>query len=284
MRTVPLLLAALLSAACSKEPAPNASPAASTAAPAAAPQDLTIKATDYAYEVPTTPIMPGLTNLTLVNDGKELHQIQVTRLTDGKTLADFEAMLKAQGPWPAWAITVGGPNVVLPGAQGTTTQVLEPGLYAIYCFIPSPDGVVHLAKGMIGSFEVQPGTAPSAPLPAGDIQMVLSDYAFTMTPAPSAGTHTFTVTNTAKQNHEAVLFRLPPGGTMEPFKAWINGGWKGMPPAAPFGGITEISPGQTINFTLDLTPGTYGIICFVPDAGDGKPHVFHGMTTTFTIS
>jgi uncharacterized cupredoxin-like copper-binding protein len=52
---------------------------------------------------------------------------------------------------------------------------------------------------------------------------------------------------------------------------------KGPPPAMPLGGIGAIDPGQTATFTADLTPGNYGLICFVPDAKDGKLHLQHGM-------
>jgi hypothetical protein len=29
--------------------------------------------------------------------------------------------------------------------------------------------------------------------------------------------------------------------------------------------------------TADFTPGEYALICFLPDAKDGKPHFAHGM-------
>jgi hypothetical protein len=35
---------------------------------------------------------------------------------------------------------------------------------------------------------------------------------------------------------------------------------------------------------MDLPPGEYGLVCFVPDAKDGKPHFMHGMITQLTIS
>ena len=35
---------------------------------------------------------------------------------------------------------------------------------------------------------------------------------------------------------------------------------------------------------LDLKPGSYGLLCFVPDAKDGKPHAAHGMMRVFTVT
>jgi hypothetical protein len=35
---------------------------------------------------------------------------------------------------------------------------------------------------------------------------------------------------------------------------------------------------------VDLAPGDYVALCFLPDAGDGAPHLAHGMALPFTIS
>lgn len=45
-----------------------------------------------------------------------------------------------------------------------------------------------------------------------------------------------------------------------------------------------MTPGSNTYFDVDLTPGEYILICFVPDAKDGKPHVAHGMMQRVTIS
>lgn len=36
-------------------------------------------------------------------------------------------------------------------------------------------------------------------------------------------------------------------------------------------------------FTVNLKRRQYGLICFFPDAKDGKPHFMHGMTREITI-
>jgi plastocyanin len=278
MRSALLLPIALVALACAREPAP----AGTTAAAAA--QQVTITATDFGYELPATPIAAGLTTVTLMNTGKELHHVQFYRLTEGKSVADFSAASQGEGPPPAWAIPEGGPNGVLPGQQVSATLNFQPGSYVMLCRIPSPDGVAHMMKGMVLGMEVQASGATAAALPAGDIQMGLFDYGFSMSQPITAGTHTFSVTNQAGQPHEVVVVQVPPGGSMDAWKDWISTGMQGPPPGAPFSGITDIAPGAVQNFTATFAPGTYGLICFVPDAGDGKPHLFHGMLTTFTVS
>ena len=276
MRHARLLPIALVALACAKEPAPSQ-------APAAAPQQVTITATDFGFQLPTAPLVAGLTTMTLVNTGKELHQVTLIRITEGKTVADLTAALQAPGMPPSWAVAWGGPNAAAPGGQSVATLVLEPGRYALVCFIPSPDGVPHMAKGMIIGVEVQPANTPAAALTAGDIQLDLSDYKFTLSQLPTAGQRTFTVSNQGSEVHEVVVIRLAPGATMETALAWMAAGEQGPPPGEPIAGVSGMAPGQVQNFTADLTPGTYGLICFVP-APDGKPHFLHGMTMTFTVS
>lgn len=278
MRSTSLALLAVAALGCTKEPAPPAPPVQ--------PQQVTITATDFGYVLPATPIMAGMTSVTLVNTGQELHQVQIFRLTDGKTFADFTAAAASDGPPPAWAVPEGGPNAVLPGQQVVATLDLAPGHYALVCFVPSPDGTPHVMKGMTLGMEVQPaaeGAAPAA-LPAGDIAMSLTDYGFSLSQAVTAGSHTFSVRNEAAQPHEVVLVQVPPGGSMDAWNAWLTGGMKTPWPGQPFGGITAIAPGESQTFTATFAPGTYGLICFVSDAKDGQPHLLHGMVTQFTVS
>jgi hypothetical protein len=45
-----------------------------------------------------------------------------------------------------------------------------------------------------------------------------------------------------------------------------------------------MAKGETNDIPLDLTPGNYALLCFIPDAKDGKPHIMHGMMKDFTVS
>jgi hypothetical protein len=113
-----------------------------------------VTATDYAFHGADT-LTAGLNTLHLLNRGKELHQIQLVKLEQGKTADDLTRALKAPGPIPSWIRFVGGPNGVAPGGETRATSLLAPGNYAYICLIPSPDGIIHAAKGMVRSFEGQ---------------------------------------------------------------------------------------------------------------------------------
>lgn len=214
----------------------------------------------------------------LVNNGKELHHAQMIRIEDGKTMDDMAKALKNPGPPPSWVKFVGGPNAIAPGKETHSTSVLTPGLYAYLCFIPSPDRVIHASKGMVRPFEVTPASSASAAgLPVTDATITLVDYDFQVSQPLTPGKRTILVENGGPQAHEVALLKLAPGKTVADFAAWDAGGMKGPPPAEPVGGVVALDKGARATFTVDLSPGDYGLICFVPDTKDGKPHLAHGM-------
>jgi len=258
----------------------RSSASAGPEAAAAEPLQLTVTARDFVFELPDS-VPAGVTTINLVNQGPEFHHVQLVRIEDGHTVAEFLDALRAEGPPPTWVREIGGPNTPLPGGTAQATVELEPGPHAIVCFIPSSDGVPHVAKGMVQTFEVT-GVAGPAPEVTPDVEMVLSDYDFTLSKPLTPGRQVLRVHNSADQPHEVFLVQLDNGKTAADFLAWTENS-DGPPPGRPAGGITAIAKGISNDLTLDLTQGEYVLICFVPDAGDGKPHLAHGMIKTLTI-
>lgn len=255
---------------------------ASAEAPASG--SVTVTATDYSFDGPAK-LTAGTNTLHLVNHGKELHQLQLIKLGQGKTADDLVTALKSPGPIPSWVTFVGGPNGIAPGAETSATEVLAPGNYAYVCLIPSPDGAIHAAKGMVRPFEVAGGSSASAAqLPPADVTIKLVDYDFRSSKPLTAGRQTILVQNEGPQPHEIVLVRLAPGKKIEDFAHWAETGLKGPPPAEPLGGVAVLNKGEEGTFTVELTPGDYGLICFVPDAKNGKPHLAHGMMKNLKVS
>jgi hypothetical protein len=272
-------------AACAKKeaPPPADTPTKTAAAAPATPNVVTVMATDFAFEAPAE-IPAGLTQLKLMNHGKEIHHLQLIKFEDGKTLADFTAALKAgPGPAPTWAKEIGGPNPPVPGGESNATEILEPGDYAIVCFVDTPDHVPHIMKGMAAPLKVTGTVPPGAVLPNADVTLTLNDYSFTPSTPLSAGKHTIKVTNAATQPHEVFIVQLAPGKTMKDLMDWAKT-YKGAPPATPMGGVAAIRAGGEATIDVDLPAGNYALLCFVPDAKDGKPHVEHGMAQEIKIS
>jgi hypothetical protein len=260
---------------------PEGAPQGEMSMAAAAPNVVTIVATDFTYQVPAE-IPAGLTTLAIVNQGSEAHHAQLVKLGEGKRLADF-LELEEGGPQPGWVSFVGGPNAADPGATTAATSILEPGHYAIVCWIPSPDGVPHIAKGMAAEFEVT-GTLAAQPLePTADLVMTLADYGFVLSEPLTAGPHSIRVENEGGQGHEVVVVKLMPGKTPEDFVAWVYN-MEGPPPGSLKGGVVNLDPGTHAFFDLNVEPGDYALICFLPDAKDGQPHFAHGMMKLVRVS
>lgn len=277
----------LLAAGCAKtEPKPaadsTAAVATSTPAPAAQVNTVTFNAKEFAFEGPDS-VPAGLTAIKINDVGQELHHVSLIKLEQGKTFADLQAAFKAGGPPPAWAVAYGGVNPPPPGGTATAMQVLDPGNYAVVCFVESADHVPHMAKGMMKPLTVTANANANTTEPPSDVTLTLSDYKFVLSKPLAAGKQMIKVENLAQQPHEVVLVQLAPGKTIEDLGKWVFD-MKGPPPGKPIGGIPGFMKGKNSFFEATLEPGEYGMICFIPDAKDGKPHVQHGMTQQFKIS
>jgi hypothetical protein len=61
---------------------------------------------------------------------------------------------------------------------------------------------------------------------------------------------------------------------------------EGFPNPAEFqdvGGVAPISKDQSVSIELNLEPGAYVAICFMPDKETGMPHALKGMVTVFEV-
>lgn len=287
---LPALAAALVLAACTAKDASETAAADSAAAPvapaaAAAANEVTITATDYAFDAPAE-IPAGLTNFRMVDNGKELHHATLIKLEEGKTFDDMINGMKTMKPGtppPGWLIPAGGPNAAAPGNTVSLTMVMEPGNYAIVCFIPDAKGVPHVAHGMARPLTVTPNANANTTEPEADITVTMSDYKFDFSKPLTAGKHTLKLVTAPGQPHEFTFFQLSPGKTAADIPKYVETGMQGPPPALPLGGVAGVAAGRPSFYTVDLQPGEYAIVCFLEDAKDGKPHFVHGMIQQIKI-
>jgi uncharacterized cupredoxin-like copper-binding protein len=248
-------------------------------APPAKARVVHVTGEDFKFDAPDI-IPAGLTEFRFMNKGPSLHHMAILQLTDGKTVDDLRAALANPGPPPSWVKELGGPNAPDAGSEANATVMLRPGNYALICFVDL-GGPPHFAKGMIRPLRVVPAKSNAAP-PKADATMNLVDYNFKLSNAIKAGTRTIRVHNAASQHHEVELVQLNPGATLGEFMKWLDK-MEGPPPGKAIGGIAGIEPGMSEYFTANFTPGNYALICFLPDAKDGKPHLAHGMAQQITV-
>ncbi len=240
-------------------------------------------ANDYGFAGPDR-IPAGVTTLQVVNKGQDPHHIQLLKLLQGKTAADFRAAIKADpGRLPQWIKFVGGPNAVLPGSEAMATMTLAEGEYLLICIIPNKEGVPHMALGMQKPLSVQGPKPTLVSEPKAGLTITQADFSFGISRAVTAGSHTIQVMNHGTQPHEVVVLKLDPGASAKDFAAAFEPGASGPPPGKPIGGVVGLATGEYAFFTARFEPGRYGLICFFPDPATGQPHFAKGMTSEFTV-
>ncbi len=241
-----------------------------------------VRGLDYAFEAPLE-IPSGWTTFRFVNAGPELHHMVLMRLENGHTPTDLLNALRDRKPLSGIATALGGPNAGEMGVHSNASVELTPGEYVLTCFIPSPDGVPHVFKGMVKPITVRSDVAGAAP-GAPDVTVTFTDYAFTVSGEVAAGERTIRTTNdaAATEPHELVLVRLAPGKTVADLNQWLHA-MDSPPPGEILGGVTGMDPGQSNVFTANFTPGEYALICPIPSVKDGEPHSMKGMVHQFTV-
>lgn len=253
--------------------------------PAKGATQLDVTATDYSFAVPAT-FQGGVVEMNYKNDGKEPHFAAFAKPADGKSIADVKAFFSAppaagpSGPPPfiEWA----GAATADPGGTGKLSFELPAGSYALFCAIPSPDGVSHAAKGMVA--EVTVTEANDAELPESVGTITGADFSLVGLPELEEGTNVVGFRNEGKQLHEINLIELTPGKTMDDFVAWAKE--ESGPPPSKFHSGVAVKPGEEGTAEFDLKKGsTYAFMCAIPDVlSDFTPHVAKGMATgTFTV-
>jgi hypothetical protein len=244
-----------------------------------------IRAMDFSYKQPLT-IPAGLVDITFVNNGNEPHQAQIARMNNGVTFTQFQDALKQHDPGAALGLATlfGGPNSIMPGKSQEVILNLPQGQYASICFVAGRDNVPHYMKGMIQSFVVtNPSNGIQVP-PQANGEVQLRDFSYVLPSTLLPGPMTLKVTNNGQQPHEMTLIKLAPGKSIQDVIAFLSASIPaGPPPFEEAGGMAGISPGSSAWLKLNLEPGNYAALCFIPDPKTGKPHVMLGMIASFSV-
>jgi len=238
------------------------------------PEVVTVIARDHAFQAPDT-LRAGLTSFRMQDLGPTKHQLVIYRLADTVSLNEFYAAMKGGGASPAGIRSLGG-------AQGSEdiSLALRPGRYVFGCMHGFEDGTSHLSRGMFRAFTVVPARTASARStpPKVDATITMNDYGFKLSGRLAAGRRVLRLVNDGPQEHHVMMQRLMPGRTLADVEKWFAGGRRSERPVTPvFWGTTRQSPGETLYAVIDVVAGGYILLCRVPDSGDGRPHVDHGM-------
>lgn len=117
--------------------------------------DGTVTAVDYDFEAEELP--SGEIEVDFVNDGEEPHHLIAAPLKDDATAADVERAIKTEkGEPPIEEEGIASTAVIEGGEDQLVTLDLEPGRYALLCFISDRQGgPPHALKGMVTEVEVK---------------------------------------------------------------------------------------------------------------------------------
>ena len=229
-------------------------------------------------------IPAGMVKVTVVNDTKAEAEAGFGRTNPGITKKQAVAIINDQSEQgfirALHAITfVGGASSVPAGQRQTVVLNLTPGQYGVV----NSDG----KKPVYRLFTVTPnGGQNPASEPMATVTVQLKDFKFAQFPQHlNAGMTTFKLTNPSPMAHEMTLIKLLNGKTIDDVKKALSN--PGPPPAwaVTEGGMDSMSPQTTGWLTLNLTPGHYIAVCFMPDVQKhGMPHAAEGMISAFSVS
>jgi hypothetical protein len=117
--------------------------------------DTTVDAVEYAFNAETLP--SGATEIAFDNIGAQPHHLIASKLKGDATAEDVEKFFKTEQGAPPLEEKGTKSTAVLEGGEGQlVTLGLEPGRYALYCFITDREGgPPHVFKGMVDEVEVE---------------------------------------------------------------------------------------------------------------------------------
>jgi hypothetical protein len=219
-----------------------------------------IRGDEYAFVMPDS-IEGGWTTLKLENTGQEPHEFALAKLEGERTLEDVQTVLsdpatQEQGP-PDWVSIRAGIPTLGKGETASLTQQLEPGRYALICFLDGPSGKPHFADGMIKLVDV--GGDAGGETPDTDATLTLGKGL--TAPELEAGERTLELRNDADRPNAVFLASFAPGKTDEDLVAWEEGGMKGPAPGSFHGGAIDVPPHSTVYYTYTFEPGVdYALI------------------------
>lgn len=303
-RSARITVALLASAALMFAGATSAGASAPAVKPALlpAPTVIDITVTTAGFSVPAT-VRPGLVTFRVGSPESGYHAIQGFATKNGATAQDVVNDLteglsgdRARQAAGARALldhsTLIGTVVTTPRAPIEVTVLLKPDTTYYFfdlldLFIPRTP-VVH---SMTTSGSVRLAVPPVVDSAIVTFEHDMEDAEMPMISGSPTARHdgTFLVVNAGAEIHEVVWRQVRPGITNEYVKTFYDAVREGLPrPPSPWldaqRGLQAISPGEWAIVKIDLVPGDYAVICYVPSDESGIAHGWIGMHFIQTLT
>lgn len=268
--------------------------------------ELRFRLTEERIEAPTE-VAAGRVLLIQESEGELAGNAFVLRVPDEVSDDEVAAALSARttvaDETPTWfyqAWFVGNGDRAMAGRPTMAVVDLKPGRYVIgdpY----RPGTEFALVEAVAATTESSAATAEPQP----DVAIDLFEMDFNIPDDIEAGRQVWQVSNSGAVLHEIALVPVPSGVTKEAVvEAVLAGGeaafgaettpetraavsaigaeWTNWTLELA-GGVGVLSPQATSWAQLELEPGTYAAVCFIPGP-DGTPHFTAGMTRVFNVA
>jgi hypothetical protein len=244
---------------------------------------------DYTVSVPKE-IEGGAVELTLDNTKNQApHDAQLIRLEGGHTYAEAAPIINSDAPQeiPDWIQAYGGIGEVAPGETRTTTARLDEGHYAV-----QDDAENDAKTPPYAEFDVK--DTNDADLPETDAKVTAAttdsgdpahEYEW-QTEGLKAGVNKISFDSQGDEAlHLIVAAPINGNATIDQVAKELDS--NGPPRSIDFESLNStsvIDGGKQEVTTLNLKPGRYAFICFLPDRDEpDKPHYKTGLLKEVTI-
>lgn len=216
-----------------------------------------VVATDTGFVARST-LRPGMRHIVFENRGRQVHEAMFAKLPNGMDAAGYAAAVRAGHLFPDGALDYSGPGLTSPGESTELWLELDPGRYVLICFNGD-----HAESTPVHALTVE-GTPVNDTPPKEDIVVRLADYHFEVVGQLRAGVQVLRFETTGPAMHEADLFRLLPGRTLDDLKRWRKAG-KGAAPAIALGGVLDSHDiGRVTWMRKTFSPGVFALHCEMP--------------------
>ncbi|MBK8020604.1 MAG: hypothetical protein IPK19_04020 [Chloroflexi bacterium] len=198
------------------------------------------------------------------------------RLNDGVTLDDFFAAIAEDplGMLPLVSLR-GGPGL-MPGQAGSVTYDLDAGEYVLADFAGE--------EPQLAMFTVADGEDVTQVQPNADLHVVMVDFGYGLPLTVPAGERVWRIENAGQQWHELAILPVEPETTIEDVQALLAEGEESGLQQLPL--LMPLSAGEVAWLAVNLEPGTYALICNLPDLmnmEDMHTHYELGMIQLITV-
>jgi len=261
--------------------------------------ELRITATADAYEGVPTETAAGryVVTLTSAMGADASAGVEFLMLPEDVAFADFLTLLteSMEGPPPEWYYQTYHAGGLSADPEATSQGIFElrPGTYVVWSAGDSEAMQTPVEMTVIG----KAGTPAAGAEPSAGATVTMFEYGFKLDGQLMPGPQLLKVANVGAQPHFMILIQPNEPVTKEQVSMLLEAEMAGTPTAdaAAAAGVSNpdewefaeyagtISMGASEWIATDLDPGTYVLVCFVPDIESGLPHAYLGMVDVVTV-